>query len=407
MDVSIDAVDDELIAAAKLIAISVPMHTALRLGVRLLPRIRRANPTCPIGFFGLYAPLNETYLRKQGAAWVLGGESEAALVAIAQGHAPPVGDDSVDLVKLEFPRISRRGMPSTAHYAKLETSTGDAVDAGYAETTRGCLDRCRHCPLPAIYGGRFFVIDQRVVLDDIANQIADGARHISFGDPDFLNGPGHSLAVLRQMNERWPHVSFDITTQVSHLLGRDGVMEELAQLNCAFVVSAFESMSDQVLTKLHKRHRRADIVRVTREAAAAGLVLRPTFVPFTPWTTVDDLCDLIDFIVAEQLVTNVAPVQLSIRLLVPPGSLLLDEPEFGPLDPPTLTHVWRHANPVIDQLQQDIAAAVEHASKHDEPVGTTFETLRALIYRAAGRVPSRDQLGPFRQVPRMTEPWFC
>lgn len=409
LDLSIDAADDELIAAAQLIAISVPMHTALRIGVRLLERIRRVNPTCQVGFFGLYAPLNAEYLLGLGAGWVLGGESESALVAIAQGAPPPPTADAVTLAKLRFPTIERDLLPTTDHYAKLERADGSEHAAGYAETSRGCLDKCRHCPIPAVYGGRFFVIDKKVVLDDIGRQIDAGAEHISFGDPDFLNGPGHSLAIARELHRRWPQVSFDVTTQVSHLLQHDGLIEELAELNCAFVVSAFESLSDTVLSRLHKRHRRAGIVEVTRRSRAAGLALRPTFVPFTPWTTADDLCDLIDFIDREHLVTNVAPVQLSIRLLVPPGSLLLADTDsgFGELDAPTLSHHWVHDDPRVDSLQRDIASRVELASNNDEPVAETFGALTELIYRAAGRTPIARVSAPGRAVPRMTEPWFC
>lgn len=408
VDLSVETIDDARLLAARLIVISVPMHTALRMGVRLLRRVRALRATARVGFIGLYAPLNADHLRAEGADWVLGGEADAALVELARGEPPP--PQSIALAKLSFPRLDRTGLPAGERYARLETASGVRHQAGYAETTRGCLDTCRHCPVPAIYRGRFFVIDRAVVLEDIAAQIAAGARHISFGDPDFLNGPGHSLAIARELHARWPEVSFDITTQVTHLLRRPEVVTELVSLNCAFVVSAFESLSDDVLAHLGKRHRRADIATVVESARAAGLVLRPTFVPFTPWTTLDDLCDLVDFIAREQLVANVSPIQLSVRLLVPPGSLLL-EPDsagsFGPLDAPTLSHRWQHDDPRVDELQRAIVARVERASERDEPAGDTFAALQQLIYRAAGRPPATAGFAEPRPVARMTEPWFC
>lgn len=410
VDTSIEAVHDAALAAAKLIAISVPMHTALRLGARLIGRIRRLNPHCQLGLFGHYAHLNADYLLALGADWAMGGECEQALVDIAEGKAPPAPGDSVVLAKLGFAAIDRAGMPAVGHYAKLCTTAGDEVHAGYAETSRGCLDQCRHCPLPAVYRGRFFVVDKAVVIDDVAKQVAAGARHISFGDPDFLNGPGHAMAIARELHRRWPDVSFDVTTQVRHLLRNPDVLAELVELNCAFVVSAFESLNDHVLEKLAKRHRRADIVELTRRAAAAGLVLRPTFVPFTPWTAATDMRELVDFVVAQRLVANVAPIQLTIRLLVPPGSLLLEHDTggvFGALDPPTLSHPWHHPDPRMDALQRDLARRVEQASKTDEPAADTFGALRALIYRAAELPVPAEPLPPSRPAPRMTEPWFC
>ncbi len=55
LDLAFEPWDDAKIRRAKLIAIAVPMHTALRLGVRTAQRIRRANPDCRIVFHGLYA----------------------------------------------------------------------------------------------------------------------------------------------------------------------------------------------------------------------------------------------------------------------------------------------------------------------------------------------------------------
>src|SRR5881409_830728 len=58
LDVSVEPFDVEKAARARVVAISVPMHTALRLGVRVAERVRAVNPSCHICFFGLYASLN-------------------------------------------------------------------------------------------------------------------------------------------------------------------------------------------------------------------------------------------------------------------------------------------------------------------------------------------------------------
>jgi len=411
-DLSVARLPDAAIDAAALVVVSTPMHTALRLGVRLAERIRARNPAAAICFTGNYAAMNAAGLARLGVA--LGGEHEAALVALVEQldrgepAAPPA---AVTLAKLDFPRPRRARLPALDHYARLDRGDGDERLVGYTEATRGCLDRCRHCPVPAVYGGRLFAVDRGLVLDDIAAQVDAGAEHITFGDPDFLNGPGHARAILRELHRRWPALSFDVTAQISHLLDHRDLVAELPGLGCAFVVSAVESLSDRVLATLHKRHRRAQVIAALAVCRSAGLPLRPTFVPFTPWTELGDLVELGDFLAGEDLLDQVDPIQLTIRLLVPPGSLLLADPEaerwFGPLDPDRLSHTWVHPDPRVDRLQAALAARVEAAAAAAEPPHETHRALRQLIHAAAGVVAPTPLLLPRRRVPRLTEPWFC
>jgi radical SAM superfamily enzyme YgiQ (UPF0313 family) len=425
VDLSVQALDDEHIDRARVVVISVPMHTALRMGARAAMRVRARNPRARIAFFGLYAPLNAEYLRGIGADWILGGESEATLVdLVSREHDTQPGQASagisaeisagarVDLVKLDFPAPSRRALPALARYAHLEVGGARRL-AGYTEASRGCLDRCRHCPVPAVYGGRFFIVPGDVVLHDIAAQVEAGAEHITFGDPDFLNGPRHGMDILRRVHARWPALTFDLTAQVTHLIRHRRHLAELAELGCAFVVSAVESLSDAVLARLHKRHRRAQVHEALALCRQAGVPLRPTFVTFTPWTSLDDVRELIDFITRAELVDHVDPIQLTIRLLVPPGSLLLGDPEtracFGPLDPGALTHPWQHPDARVDALQRALAARVEAAARLGEEPAATFSALRDAVYRACGQsAPALADVPAARQpVPRLSEPWFC
>ena len=163
-------------------------------------------------------------------------------------------------------------------------------------------------------------------------------------------------------------VSFDATIKVSHLLRHRDVVAELATLGLAFVVSAFESTSDTVLRRLGKGHTAADASRAVAELRAHGVEIRPSFLPFTPWTSRQDVVDIVDFVAAHDLVANVDPVQYSIRLLIPPGSLLLAERDpvlarcLGDLDAASLGHGWSADDPVLDELQAALAARVEAAA---------------------------------------------
>jgi radical SAM superfamily enzyme YgiQ (UPF0313 family) len=428
LDLAIDPLDEEAVRRARVLAISVPMHTSLRLALAILPRLRELAPGAAIGFYGHYAVLHARLLAAEGAAFRFGGEFEDELIGWLSARArqaPPASfpaanaapgcgraEPAVALKRLRFPAPARSGVGGPERYARLLTPGRPERLAGYAETTRGCLDTCRHCPIPAVYRGRFFAVDRETVLADIEAQIAAGAEHITFGDPDFLNGPRHGLAIAGELHRRHPEVSFDITAQVSHLLRDHERLPELAALGCAFVTSAVESLSDRVLAALAKRHRRADVDRLLDLCDAADLPLRPTFVPFTPWTTLVDLLELCDYIAERDLVDQVAPVQLSIRLLVPPGSLLLEEPAlraaFGEDRASALGHAWVHPDPRMDALQREIADLVAADTRGGVDPATSFATIHRRVAARAGleTPPPARQLAR-RKAPRLSEPWFC
>src|SRR5579864_4554788 len=83
-DLAVQRLEEESIAAADLVAFYIPMHTATRIAVALVERVKRVNPRAHLCFYGLYAPVNEGYLRKLGADTILGGEFEEGLVALVR-----------------------------------------------------------------------------------------------------------------------------------------------------------------------------------------------------------------------------------------------------------------------------------------------------------------------------------
>jgi radical SAM superfamily enzyme YgiQ (UPF0313 family) len=417
MDVSVEPLDLERVRRAKLVAISVPMHTALRLGVMVARRVRDVNPACHILFYGLYATLNSSHLLAGLADSVMSGEIEAALVDLVrelEGTSPPQATPPRRpvLAKLEFPAPSRASLPSLKKYAHLERNDGLEL-VGYVEASRGCKHLCRHCPIPPVYGGRFFVVPAEVLLADIRQQVEAGATHITFGDPDFLNGPGHALAVARALHEAFPALTFDFTAKIEHLLRHRDRLSELVRLGCAFIVSAAESLSDTVLAHLDKGHTRADIETAVRITAVAGIALRPTWVAFTPWTTLEDYRELLDFVEANELVDAVDPVQFSIRLLVPPGSLLLESsalrPFLGELVEDQFYYRWTHPDSRMEALHAAVSSLVAAAADRREDAALTFQRVRELADRSAG-VATRPLSAPpahRKRPPRLTEPWFC
>ncbi len=424
VDTAVEALDEAAIAAARFVAISVPMHTALRLGTQVAARVRRANPEASICFYGLYAWLNADYLLREHGDYVIGGEYERPLLELIQrleaGDAGPVPGVSErarraapSLARVDFPMPDRATLPPPRRYAHLLID-GRAVPAGYTEATRGCHHTCLHCPVVPVYRGRFFAVPRQVVLEDIRRQVRQGVGHITFGDPDFLNGPTHSLRICRALHAEFPHVTFDMTTRIEHIIQHRDLIPEFAALGCVFVVSAVESVSETVLERIDKGHTRADVVEALGILEAAGIAMRPSLLPFTPWTTLDDYLALLAFVEEHDLIESIDPVHFSIRLLVPPGSALLDRPEtaewLGPLDEAAYTYTWTHPDPRVDALQRDVAAIVEAAASADADPYETFAAIRARAYAAKGLEPPAAPPRPAgvrRRPPRLTESWFC
>jgi len=421
LDLSRDALDEQAIRDAGLIAFYVPMHTATRLTVQLLPSFRQLNPKAHLCAYGLYASLSVEILRAQGIANLLGGEFEQALVDLAEhlsgrSALPQIYplDSNVSLSRLRFQVPDRSGLPPLRSYAHLVLPSGEHRVVGYTEASRGCKHLCRHCPVVPVYEGVFRVVDREVVLADIRQQVAAGARHITFGDPDFFNGPGHVIPVIEALHREFPQLTYDVTIKVEHLLQNAELLPTLRNAGCLFIISAVESLDDAVLQKLEKNHTRADFFRALELCRSAGITLQPTFIPFTPWTTFDQLLDLFAQISKLDLVEAVGPIQLAIRLLIPAGSRLLELQEIrdliGPFDAKALVYPWKNANLAIDQLSDALQQIVAASEKLKHTRSATFEKMWRAVRQAANQdIDERLQpvLASRATVPYLNEPWYC
>ena len=398
-------------------AISVPMHTALMLGRRVGAYVRRANPQAHLCFFGLYATLNRALLAAEADS-VLGPDCEPQLVELAASIAAGAAVAVEPRPPGRRPSLvpDRRALPPLAKYARLAIA-GEQRVAGHVEATRGCKHLCRHCPIPPVYGGRFFAVPADVVLEDARAQIAAGARHIDFGDPDFLNGPTHALRVARALHAEHPNVTFSFTAKVEHIVAHAALIPELAAAGALFVVSAVESLSDRVLDALAKGHRAADVPRALAIVRGAGMSLRPTFVAFTPWTTLDDYLELCRFIRAHDLEHEVDPVQLSLRLLVPPGSSLLaaaptsrrfwarSTSRRSATAGRTPTRGWTASRPMSRRWSRRRPARARPRSRPSAASIAWPRPPRGWTAKRPTSAPIERKGG--RLTPHLTEPWFC
>ena len=420
LDLSVQPWDPGALEWTQAVGFSVPMHTAMRLALSAGRRVRREHAGLPICFYGLYATVSRQLLDREFAARVIAGEYEPALtawvdeLAAQRAPAPAAERPIIHLQRGTFDPPARELLPGLERYARLAVG-GEERLVGYVEASHGCVHRCRHCPVPAVYDGRIRVVQAETVLRDVVRLAEMGARHITFGDPDFLNGWRHSLEIVRTLHERLPELTFDCTTKIEHVLEHADVWEEMAASGCLFVVCALECVNDEILGRLDKGHTTAEAVQALELLRAHGIETRPSFMPFTPWTTPRDVLDIVDFVAAQDLVANVDPVQYTIRLLVPEGSLLLERKDLrehlGPYEAERLSYPWRSADPAADRLQGRLSALVQQSAAGHEAAGLTFARIRAAVREAngepAGPEPEAIPMGSTEGRPRLTEPWFC
>jgi radical SAM superfamily enzyme YgiQ (UPF0313 family) len=416
LDLSLEKLDPESLADAGLVGVYVGMHTATRIAVQALPRIRLLAPRAHLCVYGLYAPMNEALLRGLGVGTILGGEVEPALLSLCQRlriNAKPMtqSEPAISLGRIAFEVPDRSGLPKLSRYAHLVLQDGSTRVAGFAEGSRGCKHLCRHCPVVPVYQGKFRIVPVDVVMEDIRQQVKEGATHISFGDPDFFNGPTHGLRLARALHEAFPRVTFDATIKIQHLIDHRELLPELRASGCLFITSAVEAVDDDILRLLDKNHTSRDFDRAVALTREAGIALAPTFVSFTPWSTLEGYIALLERLVELQLVESVPPVQLTIRLLVPEGSWLLKLPDFQEkllaFDPALLGYPWIHPDPRVDRLQQDLQAEVARCEQEGVARREVFAAIWRMAHEAAAR-PAPALAGNLgAPIPRLSEPWYC
>ena len=420
-DIAVEAFPADAICRADAVAFYVPMHTATRLAVQLINRVRQLNPQAHLCFYGLYAPVNERYLRKLGVQTILGGEFEEGLLSLCRrlhvnrksGIYDAQSEPVISLSRLEFKKPDRHKLPDLSNYAQLYSENSPPKIAGYVEASRGCKHLCRHCPIVPIYNGRFRIVPKEVVRQDIRQQIESGAQHITFGDPDFFNGPGHAIPIVQSLHKEFPDLTYDVTIKIEHLLKQQSLLPILKETGCEIVTSAVESIDNDILEIFDKGHTREDFIRVVKIFDQIGLNLNPTFVTFTPWTTLEGYLELLATLTDLNLIENISPIQLAIRLLIPEGSRLLEHPKAqkhtGVYNQEMLSYDWRNPDRRVEELFQKVREII-HSGQNQ---GLSRREIFLEIWDCTNTFADDNRRLPVQNhrsratIPYLNEPWYC
>ncbi|MDA9593325.1 hypothetical protein N9R67_00530 [Candidatus Actinomarina sp.] len=299
-------------------------------------------------------------------------------------------------------------LPSITDYSHIVDGSNNLI-AGSVETTYGCKHECTHCPVPIEFKGMFKTFGTEKIITDVTNQVEEGAKHISFNDPDFFNGPKHALKILQLLNEKHPSITYDSTIKVEHILKYPDYFQELKNLNMLFVISAFETTNDHVLNILQKNHSSNDLNKAVELSLENNIDIRPTWMPFSPWTEQNDLISIIKLIENYKLRETVDPIQLTIKLLVPKNSLILKRPEMKEYlldyDPASFSYAWKYKFPNIDNIQNELFTYVlQHESENDY---TQYLGLVDILESHTNETLLNSEKYSQRIVPKLSETWFC
>ena len=377
------------------LGIYAPMHTATILSIEYIKDKKLPNKMFT---FGLYGSVLEDF--NSSIRYIKDIESDELALFLE------INDDHQFSLKNNIP--NRQIFPDISNYAHLVDGSNNLI-AGSVETTYGCKHSCTHCPVPISFNGSFKTYSLEKIVSDVENQVKQGAKHISFNDPDFFNGPMHALKILEALNKKFPGITYDSTIKVEHIIKYKKYFKELASLNMVFVISAFETTNDKVLSILEKNHTRSDLNNSIEISQEFGIDIRPTWMPFSPWTELKDLSNIVELIEGYQLRETVDPIQLTIKLLIPKHSLIIQRPEIkkylGNYEKESLSFQWKYENIDAEKLQFTLFDFILNNSELDEH--KQYLGMVSIIEEFTSTKLLTNFKYDFKNVPKLSETWFC
>ena len=225
-------------------------------------------------------------------------------------------------------------------------------------------------------------------------------EHITFGDPDFFNGPTHALRIVEALHAAHPALTYDVTIKVEHLLQHRDLLPRLRDTGCLFVTSAVESLDDRVLAILDKGHTRARFRRGGRRCAAT---------PASRWCrrssrsirglTLEGYCDLLDTIDGARSGRSRRADSAGDPAADPEGSRLLEVDEVRRARrrrsiAATLTYRWAHRRSARRRACTRRSTALVGRDLTSDRRGV-FDEISALAHERAG-LPPRRRRSPAR-----------
>lgn len=355
--------DDWPGAGFDMVLISIPSYEGIEIGAEVATRFKLAGAPRVVAF-GQYAWLNADALL-HAVDGVLLDEPEGACAELLAYAAGKIGAGQVPGLYVQGgprPKRAKRAdrtwqlpardlFPPIGNYPEHDTKWGLL---GNIEATRGCHHRCSYCAVYAAYGVAAVPITADHVIADARQLAAQGATHFAFVDAEFFNTRRHAMNAFAAIATDLPGSTFEMTTRFDHILEFEPEINTMAAQGLRVITSALEFPSDRVLEVFDKGIDVAGIKKAITAAKNAGIVLRPTFITFTPWVTLEEILGLEDFCDETGITDWVDLTARQTRMLLFKGSPLLRSPHLDGIE---LTdrgfyYDWTHPDPRVDELYE-------------------------------------------------------
>jgi N-acetylglutamate synthase-like GNAT family acetyltransferase/SAM-dependent methyltransferase/pyruvate-formate lyase-activating enzyme len=357
------------------VGIGLALFDSLDGGISIAKEIRERNPDAHICFYGPYASLNKERLLPYGNSCII-GDWEKTIVELAGAvldnndwtNVPQVYSGNSKEVKFKFDRDycvvpARHLLPPVYTYTNtfIENILSKKMVVGNIETTRGCHHSCKFCSVYASSGTKVKFADLEVIMEDVGQLAKNGVEHITFVDAEFINDIKFSLAVVNRIHDQYPHLTYDFTTRVDHVVENKDAIAEFKRTGCIAITTSIEFPREDILSKLDKAITLKDILEAMEIFRRNGIKVHTTFVTFNPWTDLEGLMNLAHFIKVNNLEDVIDPIQYETRLHLYKGSpLLKDETLSGlALHEQEFHYEWEHPDPQVEEVFQRMVKPVQ------------------------------------------------
>jgi hopanoid C-3 methylase len=357
--------------------IGLTLFDSLQGGVAMAEEIREKNPDAHICFYGPYADLNKDRLLRYGDSCIL-GDWETPIVRLVRAVLSGNGKDWTQVdrvyslanqsVKSKFDRDysvvpARHLLPPIHTYTNtfIENIVDKKMVVGNVETTRGCHHKCKFCSVYATSHTKVKFTDPAIVMEDVDQLVKAGIEHITFVDAEFINNIKFSLDIVHRIHDKYPRLTYDFTTRIDHVVEHEAAIAEFKNTGCIAITTSIEFPGEEILTKLEKDITLGHILKGMKILKRNEIKVHTTFVTFNPWTDLEGLMNLSNFIKSNHLEDVIDPIQYETRLHLYKGSPLLKDETLSSLalHEQDFHYEWEHPDPQVEEVFQRMVKPVE------------------------------------------------
>jgi len=360
----------------KFVGVSIMYDLHIIDAIRLVRCVRRADPDVIVSIGGAFCTYNAKLIAEQAVEvdCVAFGEAERTVVGIMD--ALKSGADWRQVPGLYYRQngeVRTSGMPLLVDLSQsiwpardlLETHRAAGIPTRVASTftSRGCHAKCTFCYAPrqpGITDGPWRMRPPLDVVDEIEYlQREFGTRFVWFNDDNFggafTDGFSHAVEFAEEVVRRGLKFAFHAEFRVDSGLIDHTALDLLHRAGMKSALLGLESGSAAVLKRFKKGTTVAynfDAARIFRNK---GLELDPGWIMVDPQTSIDDLWENLQFIVASDVHQSNHtdnPFLLMNRAIALRGTEMFDA-ITDPLPPPDVAHLESAASTVLLEARRD------------------------------------------------------